>query len=81
MAVGLLLVVPAAFGWGDVKLLPSLAAATSFVGWQCFALGIGLCSVLLLVSAVTAALDRRSGDVPYGPALVLGSLTAIVLAL
>ncbi|WP_176921463.1 prepilin peptidase [Pseudonocardia oroxyli] len=81
VATGLLFVVPTAFGWGDVKILPSLAAATAFLGWRCTALTVGLSGLLLLVSAVTAALNRPGGDVPYGPALVLGTLAGVALTL
>lgn len=81
LATGLLFVAPTAFGWGDVKILPSLAAATAFLGWRCTALAVGLCGLLLLVSAVTAALNRPGGDVPYGPALVLGTLAGVALTL
>lgn len=81
LAVGFLSLVPTAFGWGDVKILPSLAAATAFLGWRCAALTVGLCGLLLVVSAVAAALNRPDGDVPYGPALVLGTLAGLALTL
>lgn len=66
-----------ALGWGDVKMIPTLAIV---LGHQ-NALLTGLVVVVLLVG-VTAALmsfrDRRA-VVPYGPALVFGTIGAASL--
>lgn len=63
-----------ALGWGDVKMIPTLVIV---LGHQ-NALLAGLVVVVLLVG-VTAALmgvrDRRA-VVPYGPALVFGTIGA-----
>ncbi|RZT85556.1 type IV leader peptidase family protein [Pseudonocardia sediminis] len=60
-------------GWGDVKLIPSLAIALA----QVDALLSGLFRIVTLV-ALTAALvgfRYRRAVVPYGPALVIGTLS------
>lgn len=63
-----------ALGWGDVKLIPTLAIV---LGHQDALLG-GLVAVALLVgvtAAVVSVHDRRA-IVPYGPALVFGTIGA-----
>lgn len=63
-----------ALGWGDVKLIPTLAIV---LGHQ-HALLAGLAAVALLVGVTTAVVsvrDRRA-IVPYGPALVFGTIGA-----
>lgn len=63
-----------ALGWGDVKLIPTLAIVLGHQG----ALLAGLVAVVLLVG-VTAALvsvQDRNPIVPYGPALVFGTIGA-----
>ncbi|MHA6783187.1 prepilin peptidase [Pseudonocardia saturnea] len=63
-----------ALGWGDVKLIPTLAIV---LGHQ-HALLAGLVAVVLLVgvtAAVVSVRDRRA-VVPYGPALVFGTIGA-----
>jgi Flp pilus assembly protein protease CpaA len=85
LAVVVALVVKAArssvIGWGDVKLLPSLAAALAWAGVSALAQGLVLWVVLLLVTTAVwrvAGFDR-SDAVPYGPALVLGTLGALLV--
>ena len=68
-------------GWGDVKLLPSLAAALAWAGVSALAQGLVLWVVLLLATTAVwrvAGFDR-SDAVPYGPALVLGTLGALLV--
>lgn len=63
-----------ALGWGDVKIIPTLAIV---LGHQ-NALLAGLVVVVLLVgvtSALMSVRDRRA-VVPYGPALVFGTIGA-----
>ncbi len=63
-----------ALGWGDVKLIPTLAIVLGHQG----ALLAGLVAVVLLVgvtAAVVSVQDRRA-IVPYGPALVFGTIGA-----
>lgn len=68
--------VPAAVGWGDVKLLPSLVAVLTVQG--AVLTGVVLMALLVALSAVLVGLSpgRRSTVVPYGPALVVGTLVA-----
>lgn len=79
-ALGLLLLIKAvagaAIGWGDVKLLPSLIAALIVCG--AVVRGVVLMALLVAVSAVLVGLcpGRRSALVPFGPALVVGTLVA-----
>jgi prepilin signal peptidase PulO-like enzyme (type II secretory pathway) len=68
-------------GWGDVKLLPSLAAALAWAGVSALAQGLVLWVVLLLATTAVwrvAGFDN-SDAVPYGPALVLGTLAALLV--
>jgi Flp pilus assembly protein protease CpaA len=61
-------------GWGDVKLIPTLAIVLGHQG----ALLAGLIQVVLLVgvTAVVVGVKDRRNVVPYGPALVLGTIGA-----
>ncbi|MDN5933006.1 MAG: prepilin peptidase [Pseudonocardia sp.] len=69
-----------AVGWGDVKLAPSLTACLAWSGWLtvyvgmlAWALGILTTVALLTVRA------RRAVIVPYGPAMVTGTLIAVLI--
>jgi Type IV leader peptidase family len=68
-------------GWGDVKLLPSLAATLGW--WQPGAISIALVqwALLVVVAAALAGFGLRSrGEVvPFGPALLVGTLDALTL--
>ncbi|MFC5952165.1 prepilin peptidase [Pseudonocardia lutea] len=81
-AAGLiLLVAPAAIGWGDLKLAPSLAAATATISWTCFMNAAGLSAVLLFATASADFLRRRDASlVPYGPSLVGAASIALGLS-
>jgi Flp pilus assembly protein protease CpaA len=72
---------PAMIGWGDVKLLPSLTAALAWVGVSTLAQGLVLWIVLLLATTAVWRVARFdvSDTVPYGPALVLGTLGALLV--
>jgi hypothetical protein len=72
---------PAMIGWGDVKLVPSLTAALAWAGVSTLAHGLVLWIVLLLATTVVWRVARfdASDTVPYGPALVLGTLGALVV--
>lgn len=61
-------------GWGDVKLIPSLAIALAHLD----ALLGGLLRIVALVglTAVLVGFRHRRAVVPYGPALVIGTLSA-----
>lgn len=68
----------AAVGWGDIKLMPSLGAVLGW--WDCLVVAALLWAVLLAGSALLSA--RRGPDrvVPYGPALLAGTLGAVLFA-
>ncbi|MDN5914214.1 MAG: prepilin peptidase [Pseudonocardia sp.] len=60
-------------GWGDVKLVPSLTIALAHFD----ALLSGLLRIVALVglTAVLVGIRHRRAIVPYGPALVIGTLS------
>ena len=69
----------AAIGWGDVKLAPTVGVVLAH--FDVVATGLWSIALLVLATAALLAVDRRSRDdgiVPYGPALVLGTLSAAV---
>lgn len=73
---------PAGLGYGDVKLAGLLGAVLAWYGWPVLLRGLvvgflygGVCAVVLLV---TRRADRRS-NLAYGPFLLAGTLTAVVL--
>ena len=72
---------PTMIGWGDVKLLPSLAATLAWAGESALAQGFVLWIVLLLTTTAVWSVARfdTSDTVPYGPALVLGTLGALLV--
>lgn len=77
--LGLLVVkaaVPGAVGWGDVKMAPTVAIV---LGQHAVMLPGLLCIVgLIAVTAAAVATQGRAVSVPYGPALLLGTLAALV---
>lgn len=72
VVIGLKLVATDAIGWGDVKLLPTIAIVLDQLGGT---LAGTTCAVALIAATamVVSAIDRGAA-VPYGPALVLGPL-------
>jgi leader peptidase (prepilin peptidase) / N-methyltransferase len=82
VAVGVKAAWPGALGWGDVKLLPSLAAALASVGSLTVYRGLLWSTVLLAVTVVVwRATDvTRGATVPYGPGLVIGAWAALLAA-
>lgn len=70
------LVSPSAMGFGDLKLAVALGAAVGLVDPV-----LGLVA-LCVASALTAAVGvaTRRGALPFGPGLVIGAATALVLA-
>lgn len=69
-----------AVGWGDVKLAPSLTACLAWSGW--FTVYLGLLAWALLILATAGLLAVRSGRaviVPYGPAMVSGTVVAVLV--
>lgn len=71
-----MLVAPQLLGWGDLKLLPSLGALLGRHGPEVVLHAVVLWLVLVAVTAAAVAVRGRE-SVPYGPALVLGTLAAL----
>jgi leader peptidase (prepilin peptidase)/N-methyltransferase len=71
---------PGMLGWGDVKLLPSLAAALAWAGVSALVQGLVGWIVLLLATTAVWRIARfdTADTVPYGPAFVLGTLGALL---
>ena len=72
---------PAAIGLGDVRLLAVTAAVLGWVGWAAVLGGQLLTFMAAGVTAVALALmrpagDDRRGQVPMGPAIVVGTVLA-----
>jgi leader peptidase (prepilin peptidase)/N-methyltransferase len=73
-----------AVGWGDVKFAPALGAHLGWAGWPVFFSGLLAWWVLVLVTvgatvAVRAVDPRRAQEVvPFGPAMLLGTLFALL---
>jgi prepilin signal peptidase PulO-like enzyme (type II secretory pathway) len=65
-------------GWGDIKLLPSLAGLLAVLDPPLPLVGLVCAAALLSVTVVlfTAVGHGRGDTVPYGPALVVGAFTA-----
>jgi len=80
LAIGKLLR-PAAIGWGDIKLAPSLGAYLGWSSWQALYVGMLLWWLLILLVAVARAARSRTGDdpIPYGPAMIFGTVLGIAL--
>lgn len=72
---------PQSIGWGDVKLLPAIAATLAWPDPVTLYRGI-VAWVLLLLATLAgwklARLDRHE-TVPYGPALVAGALGTLLV--
>ena len=73
-----------AVGWGDVKFAPALGVHLGWAGWPVFFSGLLAWWVLVLVTvgatvAVRAVDPRRAQEVvPFGPAMLLGTLFALI---
>lgn len=67
-----------AIGWGDIKLLPTLGAVLGW--WDAAALGVVMWAFLVGTAAMVSARRPAAGPlVPYGPALLAGTLAAVLL--
>jgi leader peptidase (prepilin peptidase)/N-methyltransferase len=67
-------------GWGDVKLVPSLAAVLGWADWDVLLSGVALWVVFIAVQAAVVSILGRGGSVPYGPALLAGVVGALLAA-
>lgn len=71
------------FGAGDVKLAPQLGLFTAFVswgtlGWAVF--GTALIGGVVAFAMLAMGAARMKTELPYGPPMIVGAWTAIVLA-
>lgn len=76
-----LLALTGGLGLGDVRLAPVLGAHLGWAGWKTLATGVGLAFLLgALLAVLLVALQRiKPADrVPFGPALLAGSILSIV---
>jgi leader peptidase (prepilin peptidase) / N-methyltransferase len=67
--------VPLAMGWGDVKLVPSLAMMTGYLSVTASVLAMLIAFVLAAAGAVIGLLVRRvtlTSAIPFGPFLLAG---------
>lgn len=73
-----------AMGFGDVKLAGVLGFATAWFGWQTLAHWVVLSFITAGLVAIILILARRvraADSIAFGPWLILGAATAIVLSL
>lgn len=78
----LALVRSSGLGLGDVKLVGSLGLALGWESWSTLVTGLFLGFVLAALVAVVLVTSRRAGRhtaLPFGPALLLGTLTTVVI--
>lgn len=78
------LVAPSAMGLGDVKLSPYLGAHMGYFGWSCWTngmiYGFLVQGVIVAIALLTRSIQKKS-HVAHGPAMCLGALAAVTLAL
>ncbi len=70
------------FGAGDVKLAPLLGVFTTYLGWEVLVrsvFGTAIIGGLLALGAIIFMAAKRNTELPYGPAMILGSWVAIVV--
>jgi leader peptidase (prepilin peptidase)/N-methyltransferase len=76
----LALIAPSGLGMGDVKLAGLLGLYLGWLGWPVLALGAAAGFVVqALLAAILLAGRRvgRRGEIPFGPAMLVGALVAI----
>jgi leader peptidase (prepilin peptidase)/N-methyltransferase len=76
----LALISPSGLGMGDVKLAALLGLYLGWLGWGAVALGAVAAFVVQALLALVLLLSRRiglRGELPFGPALLLGAGLAI----
>lgn len=78
---GIWLVTRQAFGFGDVRYMPLIGAATTTVSLTCLQTALLGGALLVLVYAIVdRALHHRIRFLPWGPAYYLAALAALALA-
>ncbi|WP_082104562.1 prepilin peptidase [Demequina soli] len=73
---------PKGMGFGDVKLAPSLGAVLGFLGWPQLIVGAFAAFIWGAVAGVIAmrrARKSRGVAIPFGPWMVVGALTGVVV--
>jgi leader peptidase (prepilin peptidase)/N-methyltransferase len=73
---------PAGMGFGDVKLAPTLGAYLGWLGYGVLAAGafLGfLYGALIGIAAILFTDGGRKTKIPFGPFMLLGALTAILV--
>jgi leader peptidase (prepilin peptidase)/N-methyltransferase len=70
------------FGAGDVKLAPQLGLFTAYLGWSVLGWAVFATAVVggvvALILMIAGAANRKT-ELPYGPPMILGAWTAIVM--
>ncbi len=77
------LLAPTGLGMGDVKLAALLGLVLGWFGWSAVLLGFFLGFVLQAALGLALLAGRRAGrstELPFGPALLTGSLAVVLLA-
>lgn len=70
------------FGAGDVKLSIQLGLFTAYLGWSVLGWAVFATATIggaLALAVVVAEGGDRKTELPYGPAMIVGAWTAIVL--
>ncbi|MFD7640057.1 prepilin peptidase [Kitasatospora sp. NPDC059795] len=81
-ALFLLMALFAPMGLGDAKLAPSLGAVLGLAGWRTFYAGLLYMWLIAALWAVALLVLRRAGrrsEFAFGPAMLLGTLAAVLV--
>lgn len=79
----LALVAPAGLGMGDVKLAAVVGLYLGWISWRAVVLGGAAGFVVQAVAALVLLAARRvgrKGELPFGPAMLIGALLALLVA-
>jgi leader peptidase (prepilin peptidase)/N-methyltransferase len=72
------------FGFGDVKLATVIGLVVGYWGWRVFAQSLFLTGLIGGIPALVMLATRRVGrrdELPYGPAMILGSWAGLAVGL
>lgn len=67
------------FGFGDVRFVPLIGAATAAVSWTTWYAGLACGCLLALAHALVRMVRRAPGLHPWAPGLLLGGFAALLL--
>jgi len=70
-----LLAAAGAVGFGDVKLAGLLGLVLGWFSWRAAAIGV----VLAFTAGAVWGLAARRAEIPFGPAMLLGAITALLV--